>query len=229
MRVFLKKIDKSEILVILTNIEENNMNTLKQSWNSIKALSSLTSLKISITTISILLILVRLIWPNINIDSITLGLLVVAVLPWLSSLIESAEFPGGWKIKFHNLKDAGDKIIGDTPLPSEQTKPEASYLEIADIDPNLALVGLRIEIEKRLRTLGSCFNFPINKTLRSIIHDLRLENVMTNDIANGLVELIRAGNSAAHGAWVEQNVAHWAMDTGRNILAQLDQLIEDNK
>ncbi len=205
------------------------MSRLKHFRNIVKSLSSLTSLKIGITTISILLILVRLIWPNINIDSITLGLLVVAVLPWLSVLIESAEFPGGWKVKFRDIKDAGDKIIGDEPLPSEQPKPEASYLEIADTDPNLALVGLRIEIEKRIRTLGSHFNFPINKSLKNLILDLRLKNVLPHDVANGLLELIRAGNSAAHGAWVEKNVADWAITSGRNILAHLDHLMKDNK
>jgi len=205
------------------------MSRLKQFRNIIKSLSSLTSLKIGITTISILLILVRLIWPNINIDSITLGLLVVAVLPWLSVLIESAEFPGGWKVKFRNIKDAGDKITGDEPLPSEQPKPEASYLDIANIDPNLALVGLRIEIEKRLRILGDCFNVPPNKPLTHILLDLQLDNVLTYDVRDGLVELIRAGNSAAHGAKVEQDVANWAIDSGRNILAHLDHLIKDNK
>ena len=226
-KVFLKKFDKSEILVIFTNIEENNMNRL-QFWNFIKALS-LTSLKIGITTICSILILVRLIWPNINIDSVTLGLLVVAVLPWLSPLIKSFELPGGTKVVLRDLKAASDKIVGDTPISSEQPKPEASYLEIADTDPNLALVGLRIEIEKRLRTLGSHFNIPINKPLRLIILDLRLDNVITHDVANGLLELIRAGNSAAHGAWVEKDVANWAIDSGRNILAQLDQLLKDNK
>ena len=205
------------------------MNELKQLWSFVKSLSSLTSLKIGITVISVLLILIRLIWPNLNIDSITLGLLAVAVLPWLSILIESAEFPGGWKIKFRNIKDAGDKIIGDEPLPSGQPKPEASYLEIADIDPNLALVGLRIEIEKRIRTLASHFNFPINKSLKNTILDLQLKNVLPHDVANGLLELIRAGNSAAHGAWVEKNVADWAIDSGRNILAHLDHLLKDDK
>ena len=205
------------------------MNELKQLWSFVKSLSSLTSLKIGITVISVLLILIRLIWPNLNIDSITLGLLAVAVLPWLSILIESAEFPGGWKIKFRNIKDAGDKIIGDEPLPSGQPKPEASYLEIADIDPNLALVGLRIEIEKRIRTLASHFNFPINKSLKNTILDLQLKNVLPHDVANGLLELIRAGNSAAHGAWVEKNFADWAIDSGRNILAHLDHLLKDDK
>ncbi|MBW7992485.1 MAG: hypothetical protein FVQ84_21060 [Planctomycetes bacterium] len=224
----MKKIDKSEILVILIYIEENNMSRL-QFLNFVKALSSLTSLKISITAISILLIIIRLIWPNINIDSITLGLLVVAVLPWLSPLIKSVELPGGTKVEIRNLKDASDKIVGDTPIPSEQLTPEASYLEIADIDPNLALVGLRIEIERRLRTLGSQFNFPINKPLRQIILDLRSDNVITHDVANGLVVLTRAGNSAAHGAWVEKDVADWAIDSGRKILAYLDQLLKDNK
>ena len=42
----------------------------------------------------------------LTIDAISLGLLIVALLPWASSLIESAKFPGGWEIKFRDLKKA---------------------------------------------------------------------------------------------------------------------------
>src|SRR5262249_9328634 len=33
-------------------------------------------------------------------DTIGIGLLVVAVLPWVLSVISEAELPGGWKVKF---------------------------------------------------------------------------------------------------------------------------------
>ena len=42
--------------------------------------------------------------PTLNIDSIALGLLVVAVLPWFADLLDSAELPGGWKIAFTDLE-----------------------------------------------------------------------------------------------------------------------------
>jgi hypothetical protein len=43
-------------------------------------------------------------FPDLEIDAITLGLLVVAVIPWLSPILESIEAPGGWKLKFRELE-----------------------------------------------------------------------------------------------------------------------------
>ena len=42
--------------------------------------------------------------PSARLDAIALGLVAIAVLPWVSSLIESAEFPGGWKVKFREVE-----------------------------------------------------------------------------------------------------------------------------
>lgn len=38
-------------------------------------------------------------------DAVTVGLLIAVLLPWLGALVDSAEFPGGWKVKFRELKD----------------------------------------------------------------------------------------------------------------------------
>lgn len=62
--------------------------------------------KIIISLIAIALGVARAIWPNLQIDAVTIGLLVVAFLPWASSLLESAKFPGGWEVKFRNLEQA---------------------------------------------------------------------------------------------------------------------------
>jgi hypothetical protein len=32
-------------------------------------------------------------WPDVNIDAVTLGLLGIAVLPWLQPLLKSVELP----------------------------------------------------------------------------------------------------------------------------------------
>lgn len=70
--------------------------------------------KLIISIIALSLIAGRLIWPHINIDAIILGLLIVAILPWLTSLIESAKFPGGWEVKFRDIQAAGQKITAES-------------------------------------------------------------------------------------------------------------------
>src|SRR5215469_5628533 len=49
-------------------------------------------------------IIVHMIWPRLVIDAITLGLLVIMILPWLPTLIESAVFPGGWELTFRKIE-----------------------------------------------------------------------------------------------------------------------------
>ena len=69
-------------------------------------------IKIIISCGGLLILVIHLIWPAIKIDVVHLGLILIVILPWLSSLIESAEFPGGWKIKFRDIQQAGAKITG---------------------------------------------------------------------------------------------------------------------
>lgn len=65
---------------------------------------SVTVIKYAITIASLALITVKIVMPEVTIDSVTVGLFVVALLPWVSVLLESAELPGGWKLKFRELK-----------------------------------------------------------------------------------------------------------------------------
>lgn len=67
-------------------------------------LSQLPWLKLSIPLIALALLLLRIIRPQLQIDAITIGLLAVAFLPWLSTLIESAKLPGGYEFTFRRIE-----------------------------------------------------------------------------------------------------------------------------
>jgi hypothetical protein len=60
--------------------------------------------KTSISAVALILLVTHIFRPEWQIDTITLGLLAVAVLPWFSAIIESAELPGGWKVKFREIE-----------------------------------------------------------------------------------------------------------------------------
>ena len=63
------------------------------------------AIKILFSVGAVILILIRVIRPYLlSSDALTLGLLIVAILPWLSSFIDTAEFPGGWKVSFRRLE-----------------------------------------------------------------------------------------------------------------------------
>ena len=197
----------------------------------LKSVPGTTWLKVAISLVATCAIVLRLIWPDIKIDVIALGLLIVAVLPWLSSLLESAKFPGGWEIKFRDVQKAAAHVTGgaksETTTTPEPLLPEPSFVAIAATDANLALVGLRIEIEKRLRELASKHGLTDRLPLRRILDDLRRQQVLDPEVVSGLHELIIAGNHAAHGATVQDSVAEWAIEQGTGVLAALDGRINE--
>lgn len=192
-------------------------------------------LKVLLSLIAISAIIARILWPEIRIDSITLGLIILALLPWFSEIIESAKLPGGWEIKFRDVQKAAEKVVEEVSaktgaeekkLSTTDTILEPAFLHIAERDPNLALAGLRIEIEKRLRTLARYFQVPERLSLTQMLRELQKSEILTASALGGLQELIYAGNQAAHGAKVEDGVADWAISYGPVILKTLDKIID---
>lgn len=77
-------------------------------------------LKGGITVAALLIALAHIIWPSLNIDAITVTLLFVALVPWLSSIFKSLEFPGGWKIEFQEIKEQVKSIIASDTEPMKR-------------------------------------------------------------------------------------------------------------
>ena len=93
----------------------------------------------------------------INLTLTSLGLFGVAVAPYFAYLFHKIQLPGGVNIELRDLEKATARLE-ETGLVVKRDEDQASYLLVGEHDPNLALVGLRIEIEKRLtsilRTVG---------------------------------------------------------------------------
>lgn len=184
---------------------------------------SLLYLRSSISVFAVGGLVIRAIWPDLRLDAISLGLIIVAILPWLSDLFESLELPGGWKVNFRNLTNAA-AAIPDPADPAKTSQTAPSYLAIRDLDPSLGLVGLRIEIERRLQALAEAE--AIDNRRRSagaLARSLAQNGALPPNIAGALVEIIAAGNAAAHGAEVPTGLDRFAFDEGPRILAWLDE------
>ena len=196
-------------------------------WNWVPKAISINWLKGIISFAAVGVIAIRIYYPDLKIDAITLGLIVVAILPWLSELIESAKFPGGWEVKFRDVRAAGAKVTSSSPEAEAAPLPDQpSYVTVASHDPNLALVGLRIEIEKRIREFARLHQLDERRSLSQLLRELAQQQVLPPDTIGGLQELIQAGNQAAHGARVQDGVADWAIDVGPRILASLDEQLK---
>jgi hypothetical protein len=128
-----------------------------------------------VTLVALVLALAHLLFPSLAIDAITLGLLAVAIIPWLAPLIKSLELPGGWKVELQEMYQVSNRAqdAGLISAESDSPSPEHSFQLVADRDPNLALAGLRIEIERRLLRLAEQHQIPLrSRGIGSILREL---------------------------------------------------------
>jgi hypothetical protein len=183
-----------------------------------------------LTGVAVLLAAAHMVWPAASIDSITLGLLAIAVVPWLGPLFKSIELPGGVKVEYRELQEAAE--IADragllTEVP-RLARADFAFLAVSDRDPNLALAGLRIEIEKRLKELAlATGGEPRVGGSGGLMHELRTRGVLSDEAFSALRGLTGLLNSAVHGAIVTPRAVAWAMEFGPKILAQLESRLSE--
>jgi hypothetical protein len=146
-------------------------------------------------------------WPGLKADQITLVLLILGAFPWLQPLFKSIEIPGIIKVEGHDLMKAAEQIGADKSKAS-QVPPDVNKLnestilglmEISKTNPSLALVGFRIEIEKRLIALTSKLGVRPNRPIGSGQLLRLVETQIDARARDGLKSLIMAANQAAHG------------------------------
>jgi hypothetical protein len=209
------------------------------------SLNKKTFIQVGISIISFSIIVVHVLWPRLTIDVAIISLFIISILPWIIPFLKSLELPGGYKFEFNNeLKEVTQKAeeAGLLPkeaniLPKEASLPpideselKYSFLLVAETDPNLALAGLRIEIEKRLKDIAKSRDIRLKKpsSVGPVLEALYREGVLSREEKSVILELIYLLNQAVHGAEVDKISARWAISTGLGILNALDDKLENN-
>ena len=200
--------------------------------DKIKAQRVIRNIQTIITALAIELIIIHIIWPSLAIDSITLGLIVIAAIPWLFPFVNSIEF-GDLKIGFKETNDIIKNII-DSGLVAEPKTMKAfglapqpkRVLQISsDKDPNLALAHLRLEIGEKLKDIAKNKNIAIGKMdSGQVLIALSKDGIFYNKEKVALQNLIEILDRAVHGADVDNKAAKDLMSTGETILNSLDAL-----
>jgi hypothetical protein len=192
-------------------------------------LDPLKSLRQVVTLGALLLALIHLLRPTLAIDAVTLALLVIALLPWLAPIFKSLEFPGGWKVQFQELQKAAERAekAGLLAAPSPRSPSEFAFQQLVGSDPNLALAGLRIEIEKRLNLLAERHGIEDRSHgLGRLLRRLMDQQALSAEASATLKEMGRLLASAVHGASVDPRAIEWAVNVGPRLLKALDDLVE---
>jgi hypothetical protein len=184
-------------------------------------------IQLIITISAILIALGHVLFPSVAIDIITLSLIALATVPWLGQSFKSVELPGGVKVEFKELQQARDLAEKSGLLaPTRQDQParKYSFQTVAESDPALALAGLRIEIERRLRDLA------VSRGIRgdhlgvsNLLTSLQQAQILTHEQLSTLKDLLPLLNKAAHGADVDPRGSKWAAEVGPRILKTLEQ------
>ncbi|HID30653.1 MAG TPA: hypothetical protein EYP19_11695 [Desulfobacterales bacterium] len=124
-------------------------------------------------------------------------------------------------------KEKADEAGVLAPSSTVAVAPEYSFQVIAEDDPNLALAGLRIEIEKRLLQLAESREIRVQKASVGRLMRLLVEQgVLTQEEYGVLADMIGLLNSAVHGASVDRRAVDWAMEVGPRLLRSLDERAE---
>ncbi len=131
---------------------------------------------------------------------------------------------GPVEIDMGKAVEIAERIVGKSPAPRPEELPRPTYLALGEADGSVALVGLRIEIEKRLRGLCAQHNLPEKPSITGLFRSLRTADVLDDELFHGLEWISTAGNRAAHGAAVDPEMSKWAVEYGPRILASLDEL-----
>jgi hypothetical protein len=191
------------------------MKTLtSKEWNRIK---------LTVSAVAIGIFLLHLLRPDLSIDTTALILLAIAFLPWLTPILQKIEFPGGIKVELKELEELRDdaKDAGLLLKRKKQAKKSYTFETVTLVDPNLALAGLRIEIERILRKLADD-NEIGDASAVLLLRYLVRENALSVEEGVVLSDLLIVLNKAVHGAKVDEEASSWALTTGIQILEALE-------
>jgi hypothetical protein len=165
----------------------------------------------------------------VHFSAIQFSLLVLALVllsPWarlIPHILESAELPGGFKVVFRKITAEAEAagLLVEPPPPAERSG-RPIYEMISNDDPLLALAGLRIALEKRLKDMALIAGIPEGQPLGRIIPDLTSRGVLTAEQSSALADLIPVLNKAVHAKDPGAAEARWAMEVGPRLIAGLD-------
>lgn len=191
-------------------------------------MKSKTIIQIIVSFSAISLIIAHLIWPQAAIDGITLGLIMIVIIPWLSPLFKTLELPGGVKLEYQELEKAKEKIVNSGLLKESinTNKSKHIYVPTPSEDPTLTLAWLRIEIEKRLRAIARLNKLPHDRSMRKIMLDLVDNDTLSKEELAALADVTGVLNKAIHGIELDRTAADWALNIGPDLLNSLDSKIK---
>ena len=181
------------------------------------------------TAVASLAIVLRAIFPD-HIDPVTLIVVGFVVLAWSSDIIRRIDLPGGVGIEYRrDLEPIANQVektglVADVRSARPRTRHVYAFESVARGDPGLTLMGLRDELDDRIRKIAKSRSIAINnEDIVTLIMRLIQEGVLSGDEASGLHQLLPVLAKAERGVAVDSKVCDWVMTFGPRILDALEE------
>lgn len=185
--------------------------------------------KILITGLLLLMVALKTLYPT-KVDNTSLAILFIILIVWSFNWIRK----NITKVKFgditieiesQEIKETVSRVqISENDIKGQKGKYSFDFM---DDDSNLLLVKFRIEIEKKLRELYEINNIKIDGgiSLSKVLSFLERNQILDNNNFEALRKIIEYGNSAVHGANVEDSIKVWAKVEFSRVIEELEWLI----
>jgi len=172
--------------------------------------------------IGIILIVIHGLWQNIFlVDGITILILFILSIPFISQYLKKAKFPGAEfefkeeiretqklvELSVQKAKEAEDS--GKAKILQFETFKLYAIRDLLDSDPVLALAALRIEIEKKLKSAAAFLGIQMraNLSISKLIEEVRKREVLSSEQINALRMIVNMCNKAIHGSLISKEEA----------------------
>jgi hypothetical protein len=189
-------------------------------------------LQVAITLVSAAFLLAHVYWPRLQIDAIAIVLLVLCFVPWLGNLFKSLEMPGGWKIDFSEnrftkaaeVAEESGLLVTESASLTGNSQSGMEYAVLLEAYPRLAVLDLRIDIEKRVRKLADHNGITDRKaSATTLTRELAKHGVLTGSECVALLGILTSLNSVVHGADISKANAEQVLEVGKRLIESLDE------
>lgn len=188
--------------------------------------------KLVVSAIFIGLFMVRIKYPQLKIDAISIILIILAMFPWYSKNIKALELNGIGKVELvsdkekEELEEKVAKVGISKNVKKENPAELYSFYNIRYTDPKLALAGLRIEIEKELQRIAE--KSEINSSYMGVgklTEELSKYGLITNNEYALIRDIIGVLNKAVHNKLENYRGTDvdWVFELGIDVLESLKQ------
>jgi hypothetical protein len=91
-----------------------------------------------VSAAALFLAVVHLLRPKLNIDAITIVLIVVAALPWLGSVFKAIDLPGGWRVEYRELRRQQQQVRHELARVQDSVKKVEQVIFSREVSPDVA-------------------------------------------------------------------------------------------